>query len=211
MSSYDLESICKCAIKESREDTTFEIINFLSEIGKRTIETGELRTATGNLIDILGNIGIDAIERGFEDYISLFLAVALSDLRIGAAKNTWDKEALLATYKLEEVGRKAIEKKKRLTVDNVISGLRYLGSLDDFTKFHQVNNSGFRALLCLGVLATEHLPDTDIVDTIIQNLKKNRIGMATIPTMQWEKYMIDKYPELGTSIKKFKERYKQVQ
>ena len=206
----DLERICKDAIKESREATTFEIINFLSDIGKKIIETSELRNATGNLIIGMGNIGIDAIEKGFKDYISLFLAIALSDLRIGAAKNTWEQEALLATYKLEEVGCKAIEKKKRLTADKVIYGLRYIGSLDDLTKFHQVNDSGVQALCCLGVLATERLPDTDAVDTIIQNLKENGISMALFSSMNWEKYVIDKYPELGTSTKKFKERYEQV-
>ena len=198
----ELESICKDAIKESREDTTFKIVNFLSGIGKRTIETEDLRNVTGGLIVGLGDIGIDAIEKGFEDYIPLFVADALSDLRIGTAENEWVGDAILATHLLEKIGCKAIEKKKRLTVDKVIYGLRYIGSLDDLTKFHQVNNSGVRALCCLGVLATARLPDT--VGTIIQNLKENEISMALFSSINWEKYVIDTYPNLKTSLDKFK-------
>jgi hypothetical protein len=53
-----------------------------------------------------------AIEKGFDDTTLLFLTGALGKLRIGAAKNEWKDEALLATNILEEIGCKAAKKKR---------------------------------------------------------------------------------------------------
>jgi hypothetical protein len=203
----DLEGICKDAIKESREATTFEIINFLSEIGKKTIETGELRNATGNLIIGLGNIGIDAIEKGFTDVTSFFSAKALSDLRIGAAENTWEQEALLATYKLKEIGCKAAEKKLIITTGGVINGLKYSDSVDDGMEFNQ---EAVRGLCYLGVFTTEYLPSAvDHVIKILGEFDRSIItySMIYLEESFVEEYPVKEYPHLKTSLDKFKSQY----
>ena len=199
----DLESICIGAIKESRENTTSGIIHFLSEIGKKIIET-KLKTATGNLIIGLGNIGIDAIEKGFKDATLFFLAGALSDLRIGAAENTcaenaWEQEALLATYKLKEIGCKAAEKKLTITTDKAIGGLKYCDSVDGGTEF---NHEAVRGLCYLGVFTTEYLPFA--VDHVIKILEEFDRSIILYSMGGLEKSFVEEYPHLKTSLDKFK-------
>ena len=201
----ELESICIDAIKESREDTTSEIIHFLSEIGKKIIET-KLKTATGNLIIGMGNIGIDAIGKGFKDDTLFFLAKALSDLRIGAAENAWEQEALLATYKLKEIGCKAAEKKLTITTDKAIDGLKYSDSVDVGMEF---NREAVRSLCYLGVFATEYLPF--LVDPLIDLLKEFKGGIIPYSTIDLEKSFVEEYPKLKTSLDKFKSQYPEWQ
>ena len=201
----DLESICKDAIKESREDTTSEIIHFLSEIGKKNIEM-KLESATFNVIIGLNNIGFDAIEKGFDDTTLLFLTGALGDLRIGAAKNTWKQEALLATYNLNKIGCKAAEKKLTNTTYNTIDGLKYFGSVDVGIEF---NHEAARGLCYLGVFTAEYLPSA--VDHIITILKEFDRNIITYLMIDWEQSFIKKYPNLKTSLDKFKSQYSRRQ
>jgi len=196
----DLESICKDAIKESREDIASEIIHFLSEIGKKIIEPrGELENATFNLIVGLGNIGIDAIEKGFKDATLFFLAKALSDLRIGAAENAWEQEALLATYELKEIGCKAAEKKLTITTDAAIAGLKYSDSVGVGMKF---NRETIRGLFYLGVFTTEYLPF--LVDPVIKIIEGFDRSVVAYSKIGIEKSFEEEYPDLKTSLDKFK-------
>jgi hypothetical protein len=203
----DLESICKDAIKESREDTTSEIIHFLSKIGEKIIETGdeELRNATRNLIVRLGNIGIDAIEKGFKDVTLFFLAKALSDLRRGTAKNKWGHEAGLAADKLKEIGCKAAEKGLIHTTNDAIVGLKYCDSVDVEMKFNP-NHGAVRGLCYLGVFATEYLPSA-VVDHVINILEEFDQSIITSSTIDLEKSFVEEYPDLKTSLDKFKRQY----
>lgn len=194
----DLESICIDAIKESRENTTFNIILSLSEIGKKNIEM-KLENATSHLIASLNIIGLEAIEKGFDDATLLFLAGALGDLRIGAAENTWKPEALLATYKLKEIGCKAAEKKLINTTHNAIEGLKYFGSDDIGIGF---NNAAAQGLYYLGVFTTEYLPFE--VDYVIQKLKEFDLSIIAHKMTDWDQSFIKKYPNLKTSLDKFK-------
>ena len=199
----DLESICIDAIKESREDTTFEIIDFLSEIGKKIIETKEeeLRNTTRNLIIGLGNIGIDAIEKGFKDATLFFLAKALGDLRRGAAKNEWELEAGLAADKLKGIGCKAAEKGLTTTTNAAIVGLKYCDSVGVEMKF-KLNHGAVRGLCYLGVFTTEYLPSE--VNQVINILKKFDQSIIKSSTRGLEKSFVEVYPRLKTSLNKFK-------
>lgn len=198
----DLELICNDAIKESREDTTFNIIIFLSEIGKKNIEM-KLRKATSYLITRLNNIGLDAIEKGFDDTTLLFLTGALGNLRIGAAENTWKQEALLATYNLKEIGCKAAENNLTITTKEAIDGLKYFDSVDIGIEF---NDEADKGLCYLGVFTTEYLPSA--VNHVIKILKEFDGNIITyLKISDWEQSFITEYPNLKTSLDKFKSQY----
>ena len=197
----DLESICKDAIKESREDITLNIIHILSEIGKKNIEM-ELERATLNVITGLNQIGLDAIDHGFGDVTLLFLTEALGDLRIGSAKNKWKPEALLATYKLKEIGCKAAEKKLEIATIKAIDGLKYFDLVDAGIGS---NNEAAQGLWYFGVFTTEYLPYE--VDYVIQTLNKFDRSIFAHTIINWERSFIEKYPNLKTSLDKFKTQY----
>lgn len=197
----DLESICKDAIKESREDTTFNIIIFLSEIGKKNIEM-KSRKATSYLITRLNQIGLDAIDNGFGDVTLLFLTEALGDLRIGAAKNKWEQEALLATYNLKDIGCKVAEKKLVIATTKAIDGLKYFDFVD--VRIGS-NNEAAQGLCYLGVFTTEYIPD--VVGYVIQSLKEFDQSVIVHTIINWEQSFIEKYPNLKTSLDKFKTQY----
>jgi len=198
----DLELICKDAIKESHEDTTLNIIIFMSEIGKKNIEM-KLRKATSYLMTRLNNIGFDAIDKGFDDTTLFFLTGALGDLRIEAAENTWKPEALLATYNLKMIGCKAAEKKLIITTNKAIDGLKYFGSDDIGIEF---NHGAAQGLCYLGVFTTEYLPsEVDHVITILKEFDRNIITYLMIS--DWEQSFITEYPNLKTSLYKFKSQY----
>ena len=199
----DLESICIGAIKESRENTASEIIDFLSEIGKKIIETKEeeLRNATRNLIVRLGNIGSEMIKNGFRDIILSELTCALGDLRRGAAKNKWELEAGLAADKLKEIGCKAAEKGLKRTTNNAIVGLKYCDSVDVGMKFN-LNHGAVRGLCYLGVFTTEYLPsEVNQVINILEEFDRSVISSSKIGL---EESFVEEYPHLKTSLNKFK-------
>ena len=198
----DLESICKDAIKESREDTTSEIIHFLSEIGKKSIEM-KLKNATFNVIIGFNNIGFDAIKKGFGDAKLFFLINALGDLRIGAAKNTWEHNAQLATHNLMIIGCKAAERNLITTTNKAIDGLKYCGSVDVGIEF---NDEAAQGLCYLGVFTTEYLPST--VDHVIKILKEFDQNIITYLMIDWKQSFIKDYPNLKTSLDKFESQYR---
>ncbi|MCK4734877.1 MAG: hypothetical protein KAT65_20660, partial [Methanophagales archaeon] len=199
----DLESICKGAIKESRKETTSGIIHFLSEIGEKTIDT-KFKNATFYVIKGLKNIGMGAIEKGFDDTTLLFLTGALGKLRIGAAKNEWKDEALSATNILEEIGCKAAKKKLKVTTSKAIEGLKYVASDMEGIEF---DSESVQSLCCLGVFATEYLPSR--VDRVIQLLKEFEPRITTDSMIDWEESFVRKYPNLKSSLEEFKRRYKE--
>jgi len=202
----DLESICIGAIKESREDTTSDIINFLSEIGKKIIETKKegLRNAIRNLIVRLSSIGSEMIKNGFKDNTLSELTCALGDLRRGAAKNKWGCEAGLAADKLKEIGCKAAEKGLIHTTNDAIVGLKYCDSVDVGTEFNP-NHGAVRGLCYLGVFATEYLPSA--VVHVINILEEFDQSIITSSTIDLEKSFVEEYPDLKTSLDKFKRQY----
>jgi len=197
----ELESICKDAIKESREETMSGIIHFLSEIGEKTIET-KLKNATFYVIIGLKNIGMGAIEKGFGDTTLLFLTGALGKLRIGAAKNEWKDEALLATDILEEIGCKAAKKKLKVTTSTAIGGLQHVASVMEGIEF---DSESVQSLCCLGVFATEYLPSR--VNRVIQLLKEFERSLITYSMRDWEESFVRKYPNLKSALEEFKRRY----
>jgi len=199
----DLESICIDAIKESRENTASEIVNFLSDIGKKIIETKEeeLRNAIRTLMVRLSSIGSKMIKNGFEDSTISEVARALGDLRRGTAINKWEHEAGLAADKLKEIGCKAAEKGLTLTTNDAIVGLRYYDSVDVGMKFN-LNHEAVRGLCYLGVFATEYLPSA--VDHVINILEEFDRSIISGSTIGLEKSFVEKYPNLKASLDKFK-------
>jgi len=198
----DFELICKDAIKESREETTSEIIDFLSKIGEKTIET-KFKNPTFNVIIRLKNIGIDAIEKGFKDSTLLFLAGALGNLRTGSAKNGWELRAIQAALSLKEIGCKAAEKKLTSTTDWAIGRLQHVASVMEGIEF---DRESFQSLYCLGVFATEYLPS--LVNRVIKLLKEFKRSLITYPMINWEESFVREYPNLKSALEEFKRQYK---
>ena len=145
-----------------------------------------------------------AIEKGFDDTTLLFLTGALGKLRIGAAKNEWKDEALLATNILEEIGCKAAKKKLIVTTSKAIGGLQHVASDMEGIEF---DSESVQSLYCLGVFATEYLPS--LVDRVIKLLKEFERSIITDSMIDWEESFVRKYPYLKSSFEEFKRRYKE--
>ena len=103
---------------------------------------------------------------------------------------------------MKEIGCKAAEKKLINTTHNAIEGLKYFGSDDIGIEF---DNASAQGLWNLGVLTTEYLPSE--VDYVIQKLKEFDLSIIAHKMINWEQSFIKKYPNLKTSLDKFKTQY----
>ncbi|MBE9593913.1 MAG: hypothetical protein IMF19_10605, partial [Proteobacteria bacterium] len=92
-----LNEIGRDAVKEFREDVTSKIIQFLSEIGKKSARAGKIfENAMSLVVRGLRELGIGSIETGFDDMIpgtAKTAVMGLKDIGVEAAK--MDQKGLL--------------------------------------------------------------------------------------------------------------------
>lgn len=200
----DLESICKDAIKESRKETTFEILHFLSEIGKKSTET-KMKDTTERVVDSLSVVGK------------------------GAAENNWERATRNAGVRLVSIGEKSIEYKWEDVIISVIDGLISIGVIAARKRWKGVvrNASGFlekvsvnfalqeerldsaSGLWILGASAEKYL--IEIVDERIHELHKWESSTSNDffeeAFNRAREYISGVYPDLKPSFEEFKRRY----
>ena len=211
----DLESICKDSIKESRKEVTSKIIQFLSEIGKKSARAGKrFEYATSLVVRGLREIGIGSIEKGFDDIFPETAEIAvrgLKDIGVEAAKNRSEELSgvvLGAIDGLKDIGTKAAENRFVRTTINAVKGLKdVFMALRDSTELKDKYNkyNAVNGLWCLGAFVTEYIPD--LVDFVIENLKEMEGVIGRDLLMEYEKGCIMDHPNLKSALEEFKRRY----
>ena len=211
----ELESICKDSIKESRKEVTSKIIQFLSEIGKKSARAGKIfENATSLVVRGLREIGIRSIENGFDDMFPETAEIAvmgLKDIGVEAAKNISEELSGIvrgAIDGLKDIGTKAAENRFVRTTINAVEGLKDVFMVlkdsmelkDKYNKYNAVNG-----LWCLGAFVTEYIPER--VDFVIKNLKEIEEEIGRDLLMEYEKGSISDHPNLKSALEEFKRRY----
>lgn len=225
----ELESICKDSIKESRKEVTSKIIQFLSEIGKKSARAGKMfENATSLVVRGLREIGIGSIEKGFDDMFQETAEIAVMGLKdIGgeAAKNISEELSGVvrgAIDGLKDIGTKAAENRFVRTTINAVRGLKdvfivlkdsteLIDKKDKLTvltnKYNKYN--AVNGLWCLGAFVTEYIPER--VDFVIKNLREIEEEIGRDLLMEYEKGCISDHlsdhPNLKSALEEFKRRY----
>lgn len=210
----ELESICKYAIEEFRENVVKNILIQLSIIGKKSVEK-RFEYATHRIADVLRDKGIESIDKGFDDMMTVGIAVdGLGAIGVETAKNRpddWWTIALKVTDSMESVGIKAIEEGFEYTTIHAVRGLkdvivelrRNTGLSDIRSKYVAAN--AVQGVWCLGGFVTKYMPER--AGTVIQNLKEIEKEIGKDLLMKWEKNCVNKYPDLKSSFEEFKRGY----
>lgn len=210
----ELSEIGKDAVRELREDDVKEILKQLSIIGKKTAEK-RFEYVTYRVADGLGDRGIESINKGFDDMMTVGIAVdGLGAIGVEAAKNRpdgWSVIVLKVTDSMESVGVKAVEKGFGYTtihavrgLKNVIVELRYNTELSD-EKSEYVAANAVQGIWCLGGFVMKYMPE--LADTVIQNLKEIEKEIDKDLLMKWETNCVNKHPDLKSFFEKLKRGY----
>ena len=211
----ELESICKYAIEEFRENVVKNILLQLSIIGKKSAEQ-RFEYATYRVVDGLRDGGIESIDKGFDDITTAGIVVdGLGGIGVEVAKNRpdyyWSVIVRKVTDSMESIGIKAVEKGFGYTTIQAVRGLKDIivelgrdtGLSDMRSKYVAAN--AVQGVWCLGAFVTEYMPLH--VDNVLQSLKEIEKEIGEDLLMKWGKNCVNKYPHLKSSFKEFKMRY----
>lgn len=211
----ELESICKYAIEEFRENVVKDILIQLSIIGKKSAEK-RFEYATYRVVNGLRDGGIKSIDKGFDDITTAGVVVdGLGGIGVEVAKNRpdyyWSVIVRKVTDSMESIGVKAVEKGLGSTTIRTVSGLkdvivelgRDTGLSDMKSKYVAAN--AVQGVWCLGAFVTEYMPLH--VDNVLQNLKEIEKEIGKDLLMKWRENCVNKYPHLKSSFKEFTRRY----
>ena len=210
----ELESICKYAIEEFRENVVKNILIQLSIIGKKSAEK-RFEYATYRVVDGLRDRGIESIDKGFDDMMTVGIAVdGLGAIGVEASKNRPDDWSVIVrkvTDSMESVGVKAVEKGFGYTTIHAVRGLKdVVVKLSDSTELRDMKTkyiaaNAVQGVWCLGGFVTKYMPER--AGTVIQNLKEIEKEIGKDLLMKWEKNCVNKYPDLKSSFEKLKRGY----
>lgn len=217
----ELNKIGKGAVRDHREDVLPDILDLLSEIGKKTASIGYANT-TSLVIEGLKEIGIECIENGFwydkkliPREIPEIAILGLNDIGVLVAeydqKNSQNKFRGIISSVVDVLKNIGVESSKnqlnRTTIKAFSSLKNIIIALKDNKELSAKRNRiiAVGEVWGLGVFITKYMDGR--IDFVIQNLKEIEEVVGVETMMNRRDNCVNDYPDLKSSLEEFKKRY----